>query len=85
MSGKLNPCFACALAKSKQKRVNKESETRSEQRGERLFIDTSSIKGTSFGGAKFWLLIVDDFTDMSWSYFIRSKSDVVNVMDTVFE
>ena len=26
------------------------------------------------------LLIVDDFTNMSWSYFLRSKSDVVNVI-----
>ena len=78
--GKFNPCFACALAKSKQKRIKKESETKSKTRGERLYIDTSSIKTISFGGAKFWLLIVDDYSDMSWSYFLRAKSEVVTVM-----
>jgi hypothetical protein len=42
---------------------------------ERLFMDISSIKTTSYGGSKFWLLVVDDKTDYSWSYFLKLKSE----------
>jgi hypothetical protein len=31
--------------------------------GERLYVDIISIKERSFGEAKFWNLIVDDYTD----------------------
>jgi hypothetical protein len=30
---------------------------------ERLYIDINSIKERSFGGATFWALIVDDYSD----------------------
>jgi hypothetical protein len=38
-----------------------------------LYIDISLIKGTSFGGAKFWALIIDDFSSYCWSYFLERK------------
>ena len=37
--------------------------------GERMYIDISSIQQISFGGAQYWLLIVDEATKMKWSYF----------------
>jgi hypothetical protein len=43
--------------------------------GERLFMDISSIKTTSYGGSKYWLLVVDNKTDYSWSYFLKRKSE----------
>jgi hypothetical protein len=36
-------------------------------------IDTSSVKKASFGGSKFWLLVIDDYTDMCWSTFLKKK------------
>ena len=33
------------------------------------------IKTRSFGGAKFWLLLVDDATGFKFSYFLKRKSD----------
>jgi hypothetical protein len=42
---------------------------------ERLFMDISSIKTTSYGGSKFWLLVVDNKTDYLWSYFLKRKSE----------
>jgi hypothetical protein len=41
--------------------------------GERLVMDISSIKTTSYGGSKYWLLVVDNKTDYSWSYFLKRK------------
>jgi len=34
----------------------------------------------SYGKAKFWLLVVDDVTDLCWSYFLKSKSEMKTIM-----
>jgi hypothetical protein len=44
--------------------------------GGNLYIDISSIKERSIGGAKFWALIVDDYTDCCWSFVMKNKSDL---------
>jgi hypothetical protein len=75
ITGKFKPCSDCQTAKSKQNAVPKESETKSIIPGERLYIDTSSVKTESFGGSKFWLLVADDCTDVAWSAFLNKKSD----------
>jgi hypothetical protein len=41
------------VAKARQKSVNKEWKGGSTTSEERLYVDISSIKGNSFGGAKF--------------------------------
>jgi hypothetical protein len=69
-------CEECAIAKAKQKNTNKVAKGGSQNSGERIYIDISSIKGENFGGSKFWALIVDDYTDFCWSYFLRKKSDL---------
>jgi hypothetical protein len=78
ITGTFKPCSNCQTAKSKQNSVMKESGKKSMIPGERLFIDTSSVKTKSFGGSKFWLLVVDDCTDVAWSAFLRKKSDQVD-------
>ncbi len=80
VEGNLDPCDACALSKSKQKNVAKKSEVKATRAGERLFMDTSSIKAKSFGGSKFWLLVVDDYTDMCWCFLLKNKSEMCNKM-----
>jgi hypothetical protein len=42
----------------------------------RLYVDISSIKERSFGGAKFLALIVDDYTGYCWSFVIKNKLDI---------
>jgi hypothetical protein len=44
--------------------------------GECLYVDIRSIKERSFGGAKFWALIVDDYTDYCWSFVMKKKLDI---------
>ena len=40
----------------------------------------SSIKAKSYGGAKFWLLVMDDATGFIWSFFLKYKSQVKDKM-----
>jgi hypothetical protein len=51
---------------------------RAEKKTERLFFDISRIKAKSYGGSKFWLLVVDDKTDFAWSFFLKNKSNTPN-------
>jgi transposase InsO family protein len=48
--------------------------------GECLMIDISLIKGESFGGSKYWLLILDDCTDQCWSKCLTAKSNTAKVL-----
>jgi Reverse transcriptase (RNA-dependent DNA polymerase)/gag-polypeptide of LTR copia-type len=76
LKGSYAVCTDCALAKARQKNVNKETSVVSTKPGERFYLDISSTKARSFGGAKFWLLVIDHFTDMCWSMFLKAKSDL---------
>jgi hypothetical protein len=84
-SGKLKSCEDCGIAKSRQQNTSKTTESRSKVRGERLMIDTSSVKKVSFGSSKFWLLAIDDCTDMCSSTFLRKKSDQVDHLITLLK
>ena len=78
LTGTLPPCKDCALAKAKQKTVSKITpKTTAKIKGERLYMEISSICSISYGGAKFWLLIVDEATDYCWRYFIKTKDEVI--------
>jgi hypothetical protein len=76
LRGKLEPCYECSLAKIRQVNVGKEAKSKSTVPGERLFVDISSVSTVSFGGAKFWVLVVDDCTDKCWSFFVKAKSQM---------
>ena len=52
LTGNLEKCDECTLAKIRQRNLNKET-TPSSRKGERLYIDISSIKKCSYGGSKF--------------------------------
>jgi len=64
---------SCALAKSCHKDTNKEKKVQSNIPGEWLFIDISHVKSCSFGGSQYWLLAVNDATDISFSLFLKTK------------
>jgi hypothetical protein len=74
--GTFDICEAFSIGKAKQKNINKQWKGGSSVPGERLYVDISSIQGISFGGAKFWALIVDAFSGYCWSYFLRTKSEL---------
>ena len=80
LTGEFKPCKDCAVGKSKQKKISKEPKPRSKVRGEKLLIDISSPKTRSIGGKNHWLLIMDDYTDQTWSKFLKEKSELGDVM-----
>jgi hypothetical protein len=67
-------CVECAIAKARQKNVNKNWLGSSNVPGDRLYMDLSSIKESSFAGAKFWALIIDECADYCWSVALKNKS-----------
>jgi hypothetical protein len=52
-SGNFDKCEQCAIAKARQKNVNKDWLDSFNFPDERLYVDISSIKERSFGGTKF--------------------------------
>ena len=80
LTGKLEPCEACAQAKIRQPNIPKKKETQVPSRpGYRLFIDISSFKHESMGGKRHWLIVVDEFSDCSHSFFLNRKSDQIEL------
>jgi hypothetical protein len=79
-SGKIQSCSDCGISKSRQHNTGKTTESKSTVPGERLMIDTSSVKKQSFGKSKFWLLVMDDNTGICWSKFLKKKSDQVDFL-----
>lgn len=76
LSGDLDKCYECAISKAKATKISKINNNKSTTKGERLYVDISYIKQKSYGGSKFWLLIVDEATGMSWSSFLKEKSQL---------
>ena len=84
LTGQAEPCVYCSIAKAKQKGVPKQTDPdrKTYKPAEKLSFDLSSVKTKSLGGSKFWLLIIDDATDMCWSKFLKKKSDLCDTMMT---
>lgn len=82
LTGEFKVCSHCAEAKARAAAIPKtvEDEKRSKTPGERLAFDVSSIRARSYGGSKYWLLVMDDATGFIWSYFLRYKSQVKDKM-----
>ena len=80
LQGELDPCTHCGMAKARQKNLVKMTDIKSQIRGERLFIDSSWSTKPTFGGTRYWLLIMDDKTGFLWTYFLHKKSDTSEVM-----
>jgi hypothetical protein len=81
--GNFETCNECAVAKVQQKNFNKSWLNSSDVTGERLYIDISSNAEMSFGGAKFWVLIIDNYSDYCWSYTLKRKSDLKEKVNTL--
>ena len=82
ITGKMEPCQECQESNIRQKAVAKFTSTKSNVPGERIFIDTSSIKEKTLGGSKYLLGIVDDASNYTWGNMLKKKSDQVPTMMT---
>ena len=80
LKGAFKPCEDCALGKAKQQGVSKKDVARSKILGERLFFDVSSPSTSTFCGKKHCLLVIDDSSNYVWSFFLKEKSNIADVM-----
>jgi hypothetical protein len=83
--GELKVCVGCTEAKAKAKPVAKTTVQKAGRPGERLFIDTSGPYAKFVIGSKYWIVIVDDFSRMKWSFFRKQKSDIRGVLSAFLE
>jgi hypothetical protein len=74
------PCPHCVEAKIRMKNIPKRADNPAKEKGERIFIDLSWIRTPSFARNKYWLLIMDEFTHFLWSFFLRTKDELVYTM-----
>ena len=74
-TGKLDKCENCALEKIRKKSIPKKNEKKETVPGGRLYLDISSIRQTSLGGNKHWILCVDEATNFKKSFFVKRKGD----------
>ena len=80
LTGKLEPNETCAQAKIRQAKIpyKKDKQVPSKP-GYRLFMDISSLKHESMGGKRHWLIVADEFSDCSHSFFLKRKSDQIEL------
>jgi transposase InsO family protein len=74
------PCRHCLEAKLRMKNIPKDSSSRATAPGQRLFFDVSHIKTASFAANRFWLLVMDDYTNFIWSFFLTNKSHISSTL-----
>jgi hypothetical protein len=51
--------------------------------GERIYQDINSIRDESYGGSRFWVLLVDDYTDYCCSILLKHKSGLKSKVMTL--
>jgi hypothetical protein len=75
------PCTHCDKSKIRMKMIPKETAVNTAtMKGERLMIDLSWIIAESVAKNRYWLLIMDEFTNILWSYFMKTKYEQVTTI-----
>ena len=77
LTGKVNNCLSCSLEKIRQKNIPKKNEGKSENPGERITLDISSMRKPSTGGRQHWGMLVDEATKYKKSFFLKKKNEQV--------
>jgi len=76
-------CESCMISKARRANLPREAKNQSTTPGERIMIDISSVKSTGNStSGRFWLLVVDEATSMKWSFFLKTKSQQVTVLQS---
>ena len=77
LTGKVNNCLSCSLEKIRQKNIPKKNEDKSENSGERMNFDISSMRKPSMGGRRHWVMLVDEATEYKKSFLLKKKNEQV--------
>jgi hypothetical protein len=71
-----DPCPHCVKAKIRMKIIPKQVNDPSTRKMERLSIDLSWIKTASFAANTYLLLVMDDYTNFIWAFFLKKKVEI---------
>jgi hypothetical protein len=55
------------------KNIPKENDNIATKKGERLLIDISWIRTATYADNRYWLLVMDEYTNFLWSLFMKTK------------
>ena len=75
VDGELMSCAGCFVAKKRKIKMWWTTECPSTRSLERLFVDRPARQSTSAGGAQYFMMIVDNYSQKGWPYFLKRKSD----------
>lgn len=77
---KYSPCIACIEGKQSRLPFPKKSYTRASEKVGLIHSDLCGpMSVSSFSGARYLLTFIDDFTRMTFGYFIKTKDEVLPV------
>ena len=79
LTGTWSPCVQCSESRVRRYAVPKSTESRTNERAERFFIDIAgpSFQITSLGGNRYAMLCADDFTRFKLIRFLKHRNDFV--------
>ena len=73
-------CEICSKGKMAKSKHKKNKEIRTKQIGEIIHTDVwGPIEPSSIGGARYYVSFTDDFSRKSFVYFMKKKSEVVDI------
>ena len=82
LEGSLRECEGCSVAKGLGKPIDRTTSTRTDKVFGRLFVDICGTKSVeSIGEKRYMLLICDDLSHFTWTYFMRQKCDAVTLFE----
>ena len=73
LAGVLEFCDRCARSKAKMSSVRKKTYTQATNLGESIFVETTGTFLESLMGDCYWIGIVSDYSQYSWSLFTKTK------------
>ena len=72
LTGKLAPCEVCAQANIRQRSLpRKKTKELPTRPGYRVYMDICSFKQVSRGENRHWLIVVDELSDCTHSFFLQ--------------
>ena len=82
LEGSLRECEGCSVAKGLGKPIGRTTSTRTDKIFGCFFVDICGEKSVeSIGEKQYMLLICDDFSRFTWTYFMRQKSDTITLFE----
>jgi hypothetical protein len=80
------PCQHCTKAKIRMKNIPKENDIITTKRDERILIDISWIRTATYADNRYWLLVMDEYTNFLWSFYMKTKDETKhNVINLILD